>query len=104
MKDTTIIGMQYTDAEGEWEVVGFENGMCEVECIQEDHPNEGKRFMVDPDEVMLGYYGMDQIVDYMDDEIREDVHNYMAPCSDLEFIKEYSKRHLEKHGEEFTIG
>lgn len=32
------------------------------------------------------------IVSYMDDDIREDVHLDMAPCSNEEFLKEYLKR------------
>lgn len=103
MKDNTIIGMRYKDPEGEYEVVGFENGMCEVECIQENNINAGKHFLVDPDEVMIYYYGWEQIVDCMDNDIRESVHITLAPCSNLEFLKEYSKRHFEKFAEEFTL-
>lgn len=42
-------------------------------------------------------------VNLMDDEIREDIHREMAPCSDAEFLTEYCKRHAEKYGEEFEI-
>lgn len=35
---------------------------------------------------------MDKIADYMDDDIREDVHGVMAPCTDEEFLKEYLRR------------
>lgn len=42
-------------------------------------------------------------VELMDDELREAVHNDLAPCTDKEFLAEYMKRHLEKYGEEFTI-
>ncbi len=103
MKDTTFIGLEYDDPEGTFEVVGFEDGMCDVVCIQEENLNEGKHFLVDPDEVMIWYYGWDQIADRMSDEIREDLNCYMAPCTELEFLKEYSKKHLEKYGEEFTV-
>ena len=40
----------------------------------------------------------------MDDEIREEVHADLAPCTDQEFFEEYCKRHLEKYGIEFVIG
>ena len=40
----------------------------------------------------------------MDDEIREEVHADIAPCTEQEFFDEYCKRHLEKYGIEFVIG
>lgn len=40
----------------------------------------------------------------MDDEIREEVHADLAPCTDQQFFDEYCKRHLEKYGIEFVIG
>lgn len=42
------------------------------------------------------------IANLMDDEIREDLHISLAPCSEDEFLEAYKKRHLEKLGEEFT--
>ena len=102
MKDTTFLGMEFHDDEGTFVVVGFDDGLCEVVYTQEDQ-NQSKHYMMDPDEVMIGYYGWDQIADMMSDEIREDLNCYMAPCTELEFLKEYSKRHLEKYCEEFTV-
>lgn len=32
---------------------------------------------------------MDVIANYMDDEIREQVHGEIAPCTDEEFLKRY---------------
>lgn len=49
----------------------------------------------------LDVYNFDSAVDLMDDEIREAVHADLAPCSDIEFMREYEKRHLEKYGKEF---
>lgn len=46
---------------------------------------------------------MDTIANYMDDEIREQVHNEMAPCGEQEFIDRYCELHKEKFGEEFEI-
>lgn len=40
---------------------------------------------------------------YMDDEIREEIHNELAPCTDQEFFDEYAKRHEEKFGEEWEM-
>ena len=31
---------------------------------------------------------------YMDDEIREEIHNELAPCTDQEFFDEYAKLSL----------
>ena len=51
--------------------------------------------------IEMGMYNA--AVNLMDDDIREDVHADLAPCTDLEFLEEYMKRHEEKFGEEFTI-
>lgn len=40
---------------------------------------------------------------YMDNEIREELHREMAPCTEEEFLRTYEQRHLEKFGEEFQI-
>ena len=45
----------------------------------------------------------DAAVALMDDEIREAVHADLAPCSDLEFLEEYIRRHEAKYGEPFSI-
>ena len=45
----------------------------------------------------------DAAVALMDDEIREQIHAEMAPCSPVEFLTEYMKRHEEKYGVEFVI-
>jgi hypothetical protein len=45
----------------------------------------------------------DAAVELMDDDIREDLHRELAPCTDLEFLEAYIERHKEKFGEEFTI-
>lgn len=41
----------------------------------------------------------DVAVSMMDDDIREEIHADMAPCTDQEFFDEYAKRHAEKYGE-----
>lgn len=45
----------------------------------------------------------DAAVNMMDDEIREDLHAEIAPCSDVEFMEAYLDAHYEKYGEEFTF-
>lgn len=44
----------------------------------------------------------DAAVMLMDDEIREEVHAELAPCSDQGFFDAYCKRHLQKNGEAFV--
>lgn len=39
----------------------------------------------------------------MDDELREEIHSELAPCSEQQFIDEYCKRHFAKYGAEFEI-
>ena len=31
----------------------------------------------------------DNIVSYMDDDVREEVHSELAPCNELDFLKRY---------------
>lgn len=45
----------------------------------------------------------DAAVMLMDDEIREDIHSKMAPCTDQKFIDAYASAHEEKYGEEFQV-
>lgn len=42
-------------------------------------------------------------VNMMDDEIREELHRELAPCSDEEFLKAYMEAHEAKFNEEFQI-
>lgn len=38
-------------------------------------------------------------VELMDDELREEVHADLAPCTEQEFFDEYARRHAERFGE-----
>ena len=54
-----------------------------------------------------GYYGnevnYDAAVELMDDDIREQLHDQMAPCTEQEFFDAYAKAHAEKFdGEELA--
>ena len=44
---------------------------------------------------------LDAAVMLMDDDLRDEVHADIAPCTDQKFFDEYCKRHEEKFGEEF---
>jgi len=39
----------------------------------------------------------------MDDDLREELHLDLAPCSEQEFLDEYAKAHKAKYGEEFRV-
>lgn len=45
----------------------------------------------------------DVAIAMMDDEIREDLHAELAPCTDQEFFDAYAKAHAEKFGEEWEL-
>ena len=42
-------------------------------------------------------------VELMDDDIREQIHASLAPCSDLDFMAAYMAAHEKKYGVEFKI-
>jgi hypothetical protein len=42
-------------------------------------------------------------VELMDDELREEVHADLAPCTDQEFFDEYARRHAERFGETWEM-
>jgi len=48
-------------------------------------------------------FDCDAAVNLMDDDLREELHAELAPCTDQEFFDAYVKAHLEKFGEEFVI-
>lgn len=51
----------------------------------------------------LDYLDWDVIVNYMDAELRTEIHEQLAPCSKQEFLCLYEARHIEKYGEDFII-
>ena len=55
--------------------------------------------------VLLNGYEVDfdVVVNMMDDEIREELHNKLAPCADQEFVDAYVAAHEAKYGEQFEI-
>jgi hypothetical protein len=52
------------------------------------------------------YYGNDvnfeAAANLMNDDIREELHLELAPCTEQEFFDAYAKAHEEKFGEEFA--
>lgn len=45
----------------------------------------------------------DIAVSMMDDDLREEIHRELAPCTEQEFFDEYAKRHKEKFDEEWIF-
>ena len=45
----------------------------------------------------------DVAVGYMDDELREQIHDDMAPCNEQAFFDEYAHRHENKFGEVWEL-
>jgi hypothetical protein len=45
----------------------------------------------------------DCAVSVMDDDVREDVHSDLAPCTEQEFMDDYCKRHEAKFGTMFMV-
>lgn len=39
----------------------------------------------------------------MDDDIREELHREISPCSEYEFLLTYMERHVERYGIDFII-
>jgi len=70
------------------------------ETVYNDQKQEGKT-MTTNEIIENNLYSV--AVQLMDDDIRESVHADLAPCSDLEFLTEYMRRHEEKYGERFTV-
>jgi len=48
-------------------------------------------------------FEMDTVVNMMDNEIREELHNKMAPCNDQDFVDAYCAAHEKKFNETFII-
>lgn len=45
----------------------------------------------------------DAAVQLMDDEIREELHAELSPCTEQEFFSAYEAAHAEKFGEEWEL-
>lgn len=47
--------------------------------------------------------GYEAFVNAMDDDLREELHAELAPCSNEEFLERYKEEHEKRFGEEFQI-
>lgn len=45
----------------------------------------------------------DAAVDFMDSEVREKLHDDLAPCSEQQFFSAYEKAHKEKFGDDWFL-
>ena len=45
----------------------------------------------------------DAAVNLMDDDLREELHQKLAPCSEQDFFSAYEAAHEEKFGEEWAL-
>lgn len=43
------------------------------------------------------------LVNMMDDDIREELHSELAPCTEQEFYNAYCEHHFAKYGSEFFV-
>lgn len=45
----------------------------------------------------------DLAVSFMDDDLREEIHGDLAPCTDQQFFDEYAKRYEQKFNEVWEL-
>lgn len=45
----------------------------------------------------------DSAIGFMDDDIREELHSRLAPCTEQEFFTAYEIAHAQKYGEEWEL-
>lgn len=80
------------------------DGCVEAYNLTEDEVNETLESLLSSpaqDIIDAGLYNA--AVNLMDDDIREELHSEIAPCTDIEFLEAYMKRHEEKYGVPFTV-
>ncbi len=67
--------------------------------------NHGHNCQEDVGGVILGNHvvDFDAAVNLMDDDLREQVHAELAPCTNQEFLDRYVVLHRKKYGKEFTV-
>lgn len=52
---------------------------------------------------VLSEHDMATIAEYMDNEIREELHRQYAGCNDVYFLSMYIMEHYAKYGEDFVV-
>lgn len=111
---TGLVGKTYEDPDGEWEVVSATTEDVQVLCTQKENPNFNRVLTVPFDEAHYYITGCvrtedgqdvnyDQAVELMDDEIREQLHDELSPCSPQKFFDAYCEAHQDKYGESFRV-
>jgi len=83
-----------------WEQFGYESKHDTFEDMLEDLGEIPDGYVIGEDGELI-HYGA--AVMLMDDEIREQLHTEISPCTDQEFYDEYCKRHYQKYGEDFEV-
>ena len=53
-------------------------------------------------DVSENHVNFSAVVALMDDDLREELHEKLSPCSDQEFFEAYAKAHKEKFNEDFA--
>lgn len=75
-------------------------GMSLGECLEDQAAWEAEL----PDNPVADYWGkavdFDAAAQYMDGDLREDLHNRLAPCSNQKFFEAYAAAHADKFGGE----
>lgn len=73
----------------------------EADVMAEELEKLASQYVEDEDGHLVDY---DAAVEMMDDDLREELHREMAPCSNQAFFDAYVKAHAEKfNGEKFQI-
>lgn len=79
-------------------------GCVQASGLTEAEVNETLEDLVSsPAEDIIDAGLFDQAVALMDDDIREEIHRELAPCTDQEFLEAYMVKHEEKYGTPFEI-
>lgn len=73
----------------------------EADVMAEELEKQASQYVEDEDGHLVYY---DAAVELMDDDLREQLHMEMAPCTNQEFYDAYVKAHAAKYnGEKFQI-
>lgn len=95
MKTNDLIGKIFEDPTGFYYISEVDGDQVTTIDVQPG-VNMGKEYWEDLSTVVENLEenerDIDDIAYLMDDDIREDVHRDLAPCSDIEFLLEYAKR------------
>lgn len=67
---------------------------------QETTNERGEKVMVNPHGQQLDF---EAALMNMDDDLREELHMALAPCSEAEFFAAYADAHRERFGEEWEL-